>query len=67
MSLSPAGEAGGKTIKNFLHDLLMISRRLGRPAEKIPKILLQQYHQQPTDDDDDDGDDDFLFSFLLPP
>ena len=26
----------------------------GRPAEKIPKILLQQQHQQPDDDDDDD-------------
>ena len=24
----------------------------GRPAEKIPKILLQHHHQQPTDDDD---------------
>ena len=42
---------------------LVISRRPGRPAEKVHKILLQQHQQQPTDDDDDDDDDDDLFSF----
>ena len=41
---------------------IMISRRLGRPAEKIPKILLQQQHQQPGDDDDDDE----FFPFFPP-
>ena len=46
--------------KNITNNITTIIPVLGRPAEKIQKILLQQQNQQPTDDDDDD--DFFPFS-----